>query len=99
MWLYQNNNLHALFPARLLYPHWAKERAQDQKENAVNVLLSEDHSISGTISLNYSVPNIEALALINKNVLIFLCNMIMLHGLLMFHMVKNWHFRGCFLVE
>ena len=58
--------MHASFQTRLLYPHWAKERAQDQKENVVNVLLSEDHSISGTISLNYSVPNIEALALINK---------------------------------
>ena len=41
-----------------------KERVQDQKENVVNVLLSEDRS--GTISLNYSVPNIEASALINK---------------------------------
>ena len=48
----------------MLYPHSAKERAQDQKENVVNVLLSEDHF--GTISLNYSVPNIEASALINK---------------------------------
>ena len=64
MWLYQNNNLYASFPTRLLYPHSAKERAQDQKENVVSVLLSEDHS--GTISLNYSVPNIEASALINK---------------------------------
>ena len=53
MWLYQNNHLYPSFPACLLYPHSAKERAQDQKENVVNVPLSEDHS--GTISLNYIV--------------------------------------------
>ena len=44
-------------PPYLLYPHRdphsAKERAQDQKANIVNVPLSEDHS--GTISLNYIV--------------------------------------------
>ena len=31
MWLYQNNNLYASFPACLLYPHSAKEKGTRSK--------------------------------------------------------------------